>query len=178
MALMSERDRALFTAAEMALIKSSLPKEIKDLTPSRLKVQMARARQAAEKYRGLARRQQRETKRVSGFGRPTPPSNARTERKATLLGDAAGRFEHRLEQLEHPKKRKTGRPPKPPLRETSGFATQRDALRRRKQRRRAASESALAARVTRQFQKSKMRAIQGHIRASGKRRQGKRDTRR
>lgn len=178
MALIPERDRALFTAAEAALIESSSPKRIKDLTPSRLKAQMTRARQSAEKYRDLSRRQQRETKRRSGHGRPTPPSNARTERKATLLGDAANRFERQLERLQQPRKPKTGKPSKPLRHETSGLATQREALRRRKQRRQAASESALAARVTRQFQKSKMRAIQGHIRASGQRRQVSRDARR
>ena len=56
MAQIRVQDRALFTAAEVGLIESSLPKGIKDLTPSRLKVRMARARQSAEKYRDLARR--------------------------------------------------------------------------------------------------------------------------
>jgi hypothetical protein len=50
-------------------------------------------------------------------------------------------------------------------------------MRRKKQQREAADEAALAPRITREFQKSKMRAIQGHISASGKRRQGKRDAR-
>ena len=177
MALIQTQDRALFSATELALIETSLPSEMRDLTPARLKAQMTRTKRYLDKYRDLTRRQQGATKTGSNTGGAKALSNVRTMRKAQLLSEALSRFEKRLEELERRARQKTGEPLKPSRMGSPASATQGETLRRRKQRRQAATESASATRNTRQFQKSMMRSIQGHISASGKRRQGRRDAR-
>jgi len=102
----------------------------------------------------------------------------RTERKAQVFADALERFEKRLEQLTRDERRRSRPQAKPVPRGPRRPVAKREAIRRKKQRGRAANEAALVPRITRQFQKSKMRAIQGHISASGKRRQATRDARR
>ena len=177
MARIQTQDRALFSATEWALIETSSPSEMRDLTAARLKAQMTRTKRYLDKYRDLTRRQQGATKKGSNTGAAKALSNVRTMRKAELLSKALTRFEKRLEQLERPEPKTAGERPKPSRMGSPASATQRETLRRRKQRREAATESASATRNTRQFQKSMMRSIQGHISASGKRRQGRRDAR-
>ncbi len=177
MARMSTQDRALFTAAELALIESSRPPKIDALKPARVKAQMARARAYADKYRDLARRQHRAKKGAFGRGGPPGAVNQRTERKEELLANALQRFERRLAGLERATRRKPSRRAKPSTGQARGAVTQRETLRRKQQRRQALSKATTSARVARQFQKTRMRAIQGHIRGRGQRRQGKRDAR-
>jgi len=177
MALMQVQDRALLTATELALIESSEPSRIRAYTSAQLNDRIARVRRAWDKYRDRARQQQRRTKKSQQPGRAQPFSNLRTERKAQVFAATLERFEQRLAQLTREERRRP-RPqakpiPKPPRRP----GAQRETIRRTKQQRQAANEAALAPRVARQFQKSKMRAIQGHIRARGTRRQAKRDAR-
>jgi hypothetical protein len=177
MALMRVQDRVLFTATESALIESSEPSRIRAYSPAQLNDRIARARRFWDKYRGLAREQERTIKKTRQRGRPQPSSNARTRRKAQVFAGALDRFEKRLEQLTREERRGSGRranpAPNPPRRPVA----QREAIRRTEQQHQAANEAALAPRIARQFQKSKMRAIQGHMSARGKRSQAKRDAR-
>ncbi|HEU4506129.1 MAG: hypothetical protein K0S14_153 [Thermomicrobiales bacterium] len=171
------QDRPLFTATELALIESSEPLRIGAYSPAQLNDRIARARRFWDKYRGLARQQQRTTKKSRQRGRPQPSSNLRTERKAQVFVGALGRFEKRLEQLTREERRRSGPRANPAPKRPRRPVAQREAIRRKKQQRQASNEAALAPRIARQFQKSKMRAIQGHISARGKRRQAKRDAR-
>ncbi len=177
MAMMRVQDRTLFTTTEFTMIQSSFPSEIKSLSMFRLKSQVTRARRYWDKYRGLTRQQHRAKKRDTGKGNARPFSNVRTERKAQVFAGALKRFEKRLEQLTREERRRSRLQAKSIPKSTRRPVAQREAMRRKKQQREAADEAALAPRITREFQKSKMRAIQGHISASGKRRQGKRDAR-
>jgi len=177
MAMMRVQDRALFTATEFALIGSCEPSLIRAYSPAQLNNRIARVRRLWDKYRGLARQQQRRTKTSQQPGHPQPSSNVRTERKAQVFASVLERFEKRLKQLTRGESR-TARPqampiPKSPRRPVA----QREAIRKKTQRHQAANEAALAPRIARQSQKSNMRAIQGHLSARGKRRQSKRDAR-
>lgn len=177
MAMMRVQDRTLFTATELTLIQSSSPSEVKSLSMFRLKSQVTRARRYWDKYRGLTRQQHRTKKRDTGRGNARSFSNVRSKRKAQVFAGALKRFEKRLEQLTREERRRS----RPRARPIPGSArrpvAQREAMRRKKPQRAAANEVALAPRIAREFQKSKMRAIQGHISARGKRSQGKRDAR-
>lgn len=177
MARMSAQDRALFTDTELALIASSRPPKIDTLSPARVKAQMARARTYADKYRDLARRQHRAKKGAFGRGGPPGSANQRTERKEELLAEALQRFERRVAALERATRRRPGRRAMPSTGQARGAVTQRDTLRRKKQRRQDVTESSVSARAGLQFRNTRARAIQGHIRARGQRRQGQRDTR-
>ena len=177
MAMTRAQDRALLTATELTLIETSEPSRIKALKPEQLNDRIVRARRFWDKYRQLARQQQRRIKKSPQVGRPQPSSNVRTRRKAQVFAAALERFEKRLEQVKKEEGQRS-RPQRKPISKSSRRpVAQREAIRRKKQQRQAANEAALAPRVARQFQKSKMRAIQGHIRASGTRRQAKRDAR-
>jgi hypothetical protein len=177
MTLMRVQDRALLTATELALIESSEPSRIRAYTSAQLNDRIARARRFWDKYRELARRQQRTTKTSRQRGRLQPSPNVRTERKAQVFAGALDRFEKRLEQLTREERRRLRPQAKPVSKSPRRPVAQRETIRRKKQQGRASNEAALTPRITRQFQKSKMRAIQGHISASGKRRQAKRDAR-
>lgn len=175
MAMIRAQDRALLTATELALIETSQPSRIRAFTPGQLNDRIVRARRFWDKYRVLARQQQRRTKTSRQLGRPQLFSNVRTRRKAQVFAGTLERFEKRLEQLKKEEGRRS-RPQRKPITTSSRRpVAQREAVRRKKQQRQAANEAALAPRVARQFQKSKLRAIQGHLRASGTRRQAKRD---
>lgn len=177
MALMRAHDKALLTATEMALIESSAPSRIRAFTSAQLNDRIVRTRRFWDKYRELARQQQRKTKTIQQRSRLQPSPNVRTERKAHVFARALDRFEKRLEQLTREERRR----PRPQTTRGSKSlrrpVAQRDTIRRKAQQGRASNETARAPHITRQFKKSKMRAIQGHIRARGKRRQATRDAR-
>jgi len=177
MPLIQVQDRALLTATEVALIESSEPSRIRAYTPAQLNDRIARARRLWDKYRGLCRRQQRRTKKSPQGGRAQPISSLRTERKAQVFAGALERFAQRLTKLTREERRRPRSQATPIPKSPRRPVAQREATRRKKQQREAANEAALAPRIARQFQKSTMRAIQGHISAGGKRRQGKRDAR-
>ncbi len=171
MAEIRTEDRPLFTAAEWALIESSGPSRVDAYAPKQLQDRITRTRRVVDKYRDLTRAQQRSTKES-----PKRPSfSLRTRRKLEVFTTALQRFERRLARLTKEESRKSGRRGKPISNRSGSPISQGEALRRKKQQRQAANDAALAPRVTRQFQKSKMRAIQGHLSARGKRRQAKRD---
>lgn len=178
MTSMRVQDRALLTATELALIESSEPSRIRTYTPTQLKDRIARVRRFWDKYRELGRRQQWTTKTSRQRGRLQPAPNVRTERKAQVFAGALERFEKRLDQLTKEEYRRSRPQAKPVPKSPRRPVAQGETIRRKKQRGRAADEASLAPRITRQFQKSKMRAIQGHISARGKRRQATRDARR
>ncbi len=178
MTSMRVQDRILLTATELALVESSEPSRIRAYTPAQLNGRIARARRFWDKYRDLARQQQRTAKQSSQHNRRQPTSNVRTERKAQVFAGALDRFEKRLEQLKREEHRLSRRQATPVPTSLRHAGAQRDKIRKKKQAGRSSNEAALAPGITRQFQKSKMRAIQGHISARGKRRQAKRDARR
>lgn len=177
MAVFGPRDRELLSVTEFTLIESSRPAQIKAFTMAQLRARIMRARKYWEKYRTLSRQQHRTNKSDLRKGRSQPLSNVRTERKAQLFAEALRRFEKRATQIQPRDQPQQGAHAKASRTGTDPQATQDASLRKKKQRRQAAAASALTTRVTRHFQKSKRRAIEGHIRASGARRQGKRDAR-
>lgn len=175
------QDQALFTETELGLIQSSSPSAIKDLSLPRIRSYVTRARRYGDKYRDLAIQQHRTKKRGSGNYQVQPFSNIRTERKALLFAEALTRLEKRQAQLEkQDEKKKAGLTSrkKPGSRTASRTpATAKETIRRKNQRRQAKSDSAQESKIAQQFQKNKSKAIQGHIRARGKRTQAKRDRR-
>ncbi len=170
------QDRVLFTVTEFDLIQSSLPSTVKTLSRARVKSQIARARRYWDKYRDLAHEQHR-AKKESGKGVAEPGANVRTERKAQILAETLSRFEKRMVQIEQQERRKKTLPGKSPPIGARQPARPQKTIRRKKPQLQSANESAVETRAARQLQKSRKRAIQGHIRARGKRRQAKRDSR-
>lgn len=174
-------DRVLFTIKEFDLIQLSFPSVLKSLSRARVKSLITRARKYWDKYRQLSRTQHRDAK--TSMGRPSrPDANLRTERKAQLFAETLSRLEKRLTQLDKaerskrvakvkPQKRGIPKPPK------KSKTVERTVKSKRGSPVTPAGQASPEARAARQLQKSRMRAIQGHIRASGRRRQAKRDQR-
>lgn len=177
MAVMRDSDRALFSATELKVIESSTPALIKSYQPRQLNARMVRVRKYADKHRDLVREQQRATKKGPRPGRPQELSNLRSKRKAQLFADALQRFEKRAEQVIKQTLAKQTADEKRAAKGPRRSGAQRETLRRRQQRRQAADAAASQPRIARQLKKTKQRAIQGHIRARGKRQQAKRDSR-
>lgn len=171
------QDRALLTATELALVESSEPSRIRAYTAVQLNNRIVRARRFWDKYRKLAREQQRTTKTSGKRGRLQPSPNARTERKAQVFARALERLEKRLEQLTREERRRPRLRAKPASKSLPRSVEQRETIGRKRQQGQTSYEAARASRITRRFQKSKTPAIQGHIRARGKRSQAKRDAR-
>lgn len=172
---MRVQDRKLFTGPELLLLRLSRPSEINALNAARLRALIKRARRASDKYRDLVRRQLRAVKRRTSRTGGSQPSNVRTQRKARLLAESVDRFEKRLTRLERGELRKRRRSPNPPR---PGRPAQREVLRREHQRRQMVGEAAHTSRKARTFQQSRLREIQAHLRAHGRRRQAIRDARR
>jgi hypothetical protein len=174
MALLNVRDRRLFSATELALLESSEPAHIKAQTPVQVNARIARARKYWDKYRGLAREQHRSSKKGShATGRPL--DTLRTERKAEIFALALDRLQKRQEQLT-----KAGRGT-PPRTKAAGKPSRRSGTSRKAggnktPARQTARAAGRGAKMKRLNQKTNRRAI-GHIRASGARRQAKRDAR-
>lgn len=91
--------RTLCTKPEFALYQASLARNVKAVTPGRLKQKVARSRSLRDKYRSLARTQARE-----GRG------NERTLQKAQLFQEVLDRFQAEAK----------GRPPAAPKPRASG----------------------------------------------------------
>jgi hypothetical protein len=81
------------TKPEFELVESSFSPAVKSLSPARLKSKIGRARKLQDKYRDLARKQNRETK---GSDPSREAANKRTEQKATLFDETRERFEAQL----------------------------------------------------------------------------------
>jgi hypothetical protein len=167
MALLNVRDRRLFSATELALLESSEPANIKSQTPAQVKARIARARTYWDKYRGLAREQHRSAKKGSHApGRPL--DTLRTARKAEIFALALDRLQRRHEQLAKPGRGTTPSRTKPVRR--SGTSTSRVGGRKAP----APRGAGRGAKMKALTQKANRRTI-GHTRASGARRQAKRD---
>lgn len=171
MTVLRVQDRALLTATELTLIESSTPSRIRAYTSAQLNNRIVRMRRFWDKSRELTCQQQLTTKTSRQRSRLLQSPNARTERKAQVFARALDRFEKRLEQLTREEGRRPCPQATPVSKRSRRPVAQRDTIRRETQQGR-------APRITRQFKKSKMRAIQGHISARGKRRQAKLDARR
>jgi hypothetical protein len=97
--------RRLCTQRELELVEASTPRNVKALTPGRLKQKADRARTLRNKYRDLARRQRLEARgKTRPRSRRAAQGNENTVRKAELFDDALARF---LAQLDARKKAAT-----------------------------------------------------------------------
>lgn len=170
------QDRVLFTVKEFDVIQSSFPSILKSLPRSRVVSLISRARKYWDKYRQLSRKQHRATKKAAG-GSPASEANVRTERKAEILAETLSRYEKglaRLEKAERPNRTRAANPPRtgtrPPTKRKKPAGKKTKPVT-------PAGQATLEAGVERHLQKTRTRAIQGHIRARGKRRQAKRDSR-
>ncbi len=176
MSRIGAEDRALFTVRELDVIQSSFPTALKALPPARVKALCLRARKYWDKYRQLSRTQHRTTKASPG-GFSKPNANLRTERKAEIFAETIGRLEKRLTQLDKAARSKPAQAVKPPSKGIRKPTKRKKTVAKKRTPVTPAGQASLEARAARQFQKTRTRAIQGHIRASGRRRQVKRDRR-
>jgi hypothetical protein len=164
--------RSLCTASEFQLFSASLSDAIGALTPAQLKAKIDRARRLRDKYRDLHRRQRLAARARTGSKKG---SAERTKSKAQLFDEALRRFTEQARAkaaadkraAARAKKKKAKKPPRPGKgpaapKSRSGFV----------------SEKALRANRRKHLQKTRSKAIQGHVRAAGKRRQARRDARR
>lgn len=185
MKITKSQARPLCTATEFDLVSSSFAPDVRSLTAARLKANIALARKYLGKHRDLARRQHRAAQTKQGeTGNPQKRGNIRTELKARLFAETQSRFEIALEQLgvreltkrmaeprSAAKRRVRGR-----LAADQEIAA-KDVASRRQERRTTVAEAGRETRASRQFQKTRMTTIHAHLRASGRRRQARRDSR-
>lgn len=181
--------RALCTAAEYELFAASLADQIKSLTPARLKSKLERSRKLRDKYRDLLKRQRLANRARTGTKKGArPDSNARTVDKAKLFGEVLERLSARAKQLAAAEKRAQAAAARKAA--TARVVAKKKATRGPKKARSAKaksqdaaragylSESAQAASRRAKLGKTRAKAIQGHVRAAGKRNQARRDGRR
>jgi hypothetical protein len=177
MAYNRNQARPLLTKAEYQLFEESLSDRIGSFTAAQLRAKVDRARRLADKYRDLYRRQSRSTRDRTGSGRGTSgAANERTDRKATILGEALGRFETQLDKVEAREGAGGGSPP----RRGAGRAASKKGETRAKRRTTRAvvkSDDAAAARKSKTTNTPRNTKISAHVRAAGKRRQTRRDSR-
>jgi hypothetical protein len=171
--------RSLCTAAEFQLFAASLADSIRSLTPAQLKARLERARRLRDKYRDLHQRQRLVARARTGSKKG---SAERTKVKAQLFDEAVKRFTAQSRAnaaadkraAARAKKKITKKPaaPRPAAKQSAragkGPATKSGFV----------SEKALRANRRKHLQKTRSKAIQGHVRAAGKRRQARKDTRR
>jgi hypothetical protein len=92
--------RRLCSQRELELVDASSPRNIRELSPARLKQKVTRARALRDKYRDLAKRQ-----RLEARGKKRPQSrrpaqgNENTVRKAELFDEVLERFQSRVETV-------------------------------------------------------------------------------
>lgn len=181
--------RALCTAAEYDLFAASLSDGIKSLTPARLKAKLERARKLRDKYRDLLKRQRLANRARTGTKKGArPDSNARTADKAKLFGEVLERFSARAKLVAAAGKRAQATAARKAA--TARVAAKKKATRGPRKARSAkarsqdasqagyVSEAAQAASRRAKLGKTRTKAIQGHVRAAGKRNQARRDGRR
>ncbi len=188
--------RALCTAAEYELFEASLADRISELTTARLKSKLERARKLRDKYRDLHKRQRLASRQRTGTkkGDRAGASNERTEKKATLFAETLKRFTDQLEKREAAEKRaaaaaarKTAaaerlaakrKPARGPARSRSPKASAAGAAQQSAPATGFVSEAAKAQSRKARGQNTRAKAVQGHVRATGKRTQARRDRRR
>jgi hypothetical protein len=181
--------RALCTAAEYQLFEASLADHIKSFDATRLRQKIRRARTLRDKYRDLVRRQRLALRKRTGTKKGTGvAANQRTESKARLFAEALDRFERRAADLERAAKAKALAEARAKARAAAAARakakTKAGKPKRRSKRAIVAGKSGFASdtaeRSSRQqrLQKTRGKAVQGHVRATGRRRQARRDARR
>ena len=97
------RAKQVCTTSEYALVLASSHKKVQELTPSRIKPKIERARKMRDKFRSLAASQRREARGKQDPRRSTPASdNERTELKAQIFQESLERLEKGLKDAEAP----------------------------------------------------------------------------
>jgi hypothetical protein len=92
-----QKARSLCTKSELDLLHWSRSPDLVDLPPSRIKQKIARSRKLRDKFRDLADRQRRESRRKEGpRGKRPSESNDATRTKQQLFQEALERFEAAL----------------------------------------------------------------------------------
>lgn len=170
--------RSLCTAAEFQLFAASLAGTLRSLTPARLKAKLDRARKLRDKYRDLHQRQRLAARARTGSKKG---SAERTRIKAQLFAEAVKRFTAQIRANAAADKRAAARAKKKESKpstaprsiaksspRTGKGATEKPGF---------VSEKARRANRRKQLQKTRSKAIQGHVRAAGKRRQARKDAR-
>lgn len=196
MAYNRNQARTLCTAAEYELFESSLSDRIGELTPARLRSKLERARKLRDKYRDLHKRQRLASRQRTGTkkGDRAGGSNERTGQKATLFAETLQRYTKQVEKLAAAEqraaeaaarkaaaaerasvRRKTARGP---AKAGSPKAGARGAAAQAAADTGFVSEGAKAQSRKARAQNTRARAVQGHVRAAGKRTQARRDRRR
>ncbi|MCG8585343.1 MAG: hypothetical protein MI757_11580 [Pirellulales bacterium] len=106
MAISSTVAKQLCTKAEFELFSQSLARNIKSLDAKALRSGVTRSRKLRDKYRGLAHRQDRESrgKQKAKRSRPSQGSSA-TRKKEQLFAESLSRFEKQLAAAIKPKKK-------------------------------------------------------------------------
>jgi hypothetical protein len=100
MAISATRAQALCTQAELDLVLSSRPADLKGVSETRLRGKVDRARKLRDKYRDLAKRQRLEARGKKPPARTRPAAgHARTDEKARLFAEVLERFEKRLAKV-------------------------------------------------------------------------------
>jgi len=189
--------RNLCTASEYTLFEASLADHIKSLQPAALRGAIRRARVARDKYRDLLQRQRLATRARTGSKKGgSPDVNARTGQKAQLFDEVLQRLQNRQDELTRQAERAARKQARDEARAQAQAAQAKRAAARAKLRKKAVSTGKRAATAAapdragfvapgaggaarrQQQQKTRGKAVQGHVRARGKRVQAKRDARR
>jgi hypothetical protein len=195
MAFNRTQARALCSDTEYRLFEASTNDHVREHTPAQLRSKIARARRLRDKYRDLFKRQRLATRARTGTKKGDAPArNARTEQKARLFEEVLTRFEGRSETLARQAQRESERAERAADRTQPATRRKRtvalpQAKRKsrtktkpkRKAKKRAAgfsSEDAASANRRSRNQKMRVGAVRGHARASGRRSQARRDSRR
>ena len=201
MTLDFKRARQLCTQAELALVASARPQELRSLTPKRLDGKIARARGLRDKFRDKASQQAREARGKAAPRRTRRArGNVRTVEKAELFGEVLRRFEVQASKLDQNSESRAsprttlgtarasgaaaraGASPRAPtarrVRATPSIATFPPRRRRsldRKLRRK--SDAAIAARKQVKFATSQGPRVRAHVASRNRRQQARRDSR-
>jgi hypothetical protein len=181
--------KQLCTAAELQLVNLSFGQTLKGVTPARLRQLIAQARRLRDKYRGESQRQRRESRgKAAPRGRTPSRGNNRTVQKVQVFQETLDRFQAKLDKLCKPepeKKAKAAAQPAPRKKAksaakaaatpaTSGTGKQARRLLRREKHdadTQSARQSNLQARTPRA-------RLKGHVSATTRKAQARRDSKR
>jgi hypothetical protein len=189
MAYNRNQARALLSAAEYELFEASLADHIGTLTPAQLKSKVQRTRRLRDKQRDLLQRQRLASRARSGSkSGSSGVANARTGQKAQVFDEALTRFEKRAAQLDKQAAaaarrasalnaaaaRKPAKSSPKSAKPAGGKPTRTISA---KARRTLPKDGAELPGKKHQMGKDRFRAVLGHVSASGRRAQGRRDSR-
>jgi len=188
--------RKLCTASEMKIVEKSVPSEIKMLSPEELQKKIKLTRNLRDKQRDLYRRQTIASRQSPTGARPkSAERNARTKEKKILFEEVLKNFQERLALVKSAKKSKSPATAKktPAKKAAAKKVPRKNPLKPAKQKpsnlkkmekgenafapENFTNIAALQKAKERQIQSANTTAIRGHISASVRRAQGKRDSR-